>query len=137
MLSLFCLSLGLAACATPEPPESTPGGDVLAVRLSMNEWVVENLMDAGIPDNAHATLTFTEDGAVSGSTGCNRYNGTWTLSGDQLVFGPIASTRRACFGALNDMEQKFLSVLQEPATLSLDQTGLLRLQSANGSIEAR
>lgn len=41
-------------------------------------------------------LTFTEDGNVTGTDGCNRLTGSWTADGDTVEFGEIASTLMAC-----------------------------------------
>jgi heat shock protein HslJ len=50
---------------------------------------------------------------VSGSTGCNRLNGSFTLKDNRLLFSKeMATTRRACQG---DMESRFLSALQKVA----------------------
>ena len=40
--------------------------------------------------------TKAEDSAVAGSAGCNTYQGSYTLDGDSLVFGPFASTMMFC-----------------------------------------
>ena len=38
-----------------------------------------------------------EDGRVSGSTGCNRITGTYTVSGNSVQFGPnLALTKMGC-----------------------------------------
>ena len=42
-----------------------------------------------------STLTIADDGAVSGSTGCNRITGHATVSGSDIEFGPLATTRMA------------------------------------------
>jgi hypothetical protein len=58
------------------------------------------------------TLTFGTDGMVNGTTGCNSFSGTYTESGDQITFGPLASTRRACMDpAVTAQEQLIFSVL--------------------------
>ncbi|MGO3796221.1 MAG: META domain-containing protein [Pauljensenia sp.] len=41
-------------------------------------------------------LTFTADGNVSGTDGCNRLTGSWQADGDTVEFGAIASTMMAC-----------------------------------------
>lgn len=41
-------------------------------------------------------LTFTEDGNVSGTDGCNRLTGSWTAEGDTVDLGTMASTLMAC-----------------------------------------
>ncbi len=44
------------------------------------------------------TLEFRDDGTLGGSDGCNRYMSGYTLKGDALTIGPLASTRMACKG---------------------------------------
>ena len=41
------------------------------------------------------TATFTGD-QVSGSAGCNDYNGPYKLDGDKVAIGPLVTTRKAC-----------------------------------------
>lgn len=57
-------------------------------------------------------LLHPADQRASGSTGCNRFSGTYQLSGDSLHFGPLVSTRRACLDPdMNQQEQAFLQAL--------------------------
>lgn len=44
-------------------------------------------------------LTLEEDGTLTGSDGCNRLNGTWSVDeADQVEFENVASTKMACEG---------------------------------------
>jgi heat shock protein HslJ len=62
--------------------------------------------------DAELTALFGDDGGVSGNAGCNTYRGPYSISGDGITFGPLASTRRACTSdALNAQEQRFLAAL--------------------------
>ena len=42
------------------------------------------------------SLTFEEDGKVSGTDGCNRLTSSWTQDGKDISFSPVASTMMAC-----------------------------------------
>ncbi|WP_449280799.1 META domain-containing protein [Leucobacter sp.] len=44
------------------------------------------------------SLTIEQDGAFSGTDGCNRLTGTATFDGDTIDFGVAASTLMACEG---------------------------------------
>jgi heat shock protein HslJ len=66
------------------------------------------------------TATFTAD-SVSGSSGCNTYNGGYKLDGLNVTIGPLASTMKACEQPLMDQEAAFLKALQTPGTV--EQTG--------------
>ncbi|MCD2442568.1 META domain-containing protein [Agromyces sp. SYSU K20354] len=52
----------------------------------------------GSEDEGQPHLTFTDDGSVSGSDGCNRLVGSWTLTGDTIATDSLATTRKACEG---------------------------------------
>ena len=66
------------------------------------------------------TATFTES-EVSGSSGCNTFTGSYTLDGDKLTVGPLASTMKACVDdAVMDQEAQFLTALQTPTTVELN-----------------
>ena len=128
---LFCLT----ACSTGGTPINTekpfdPNW------LQSREWVVEDINKGGVIDRYHATLKF--DGSnVTGSTGCNRFTGSFEFSGNTVTLSPLATTRRACAPAVMDLEQKFLNALSGPVSVSKDDTGALILTSASGSILAR
>lgn len=51
------------------------------------------------------TLELQDDGRLGGSDGCNRYMSGFTLEGDRLTIGPIATTRMACQGPAGAAEQ--------------------------------
>lgn len=66
------------------------------------------------------TMMFSEDGAISGSAGCNRYTGSYTLSGSSISFGPIATTLMACLDEdVTRQEQQFLAALMASTTFDL------------------
>lgn len=62
--------------------------------------------------NPVPNLTFAADGRVSGNTGCNRFAGSYDLSGEGLRFGPLAGTRMACPAAQSATERAMTDVLQ-------------------------
>lgn len=61
------------------------------------------------------TLLFA-DGTLSGSAGCNHYNGRYQLDGTELTIGPLAATEMACDPERNEREQQFLTALQKTAS---------------------
>jgi heat shock protein HslJ len=66
------------------------------------------------------TATFGEDGALSGSSGCNTFNGTYTLDGDAIAIGPLATTMMACPDEIMAQEQAFLTALTSSAKVSVE-----------------
>jgi heat shock protein HslJ len=81
------------------------------------------------------TATFTGD-QVSGSAGCNQYNGSYTLDGDTVTIGPLATTRMACEPDVMDQETAFLTALQTP-DLGVEVNGAnVTLRDASGATQA-
>jgi putative lipoprotein len=83
-----------------------------------------------------ANLIFhTDQNRVTGSGGCNRLTGSYTLEGHTLRFGGVASTRMACMQGM-ETETAFLAALQEVSTWRT--TGQqLDLYDAGGKLLAR
>ncbi|HKU74819.1 MAG TPA: META domain-containing protein [Pyrinomonadaceae bacterium] len=85
--------------------------------LTGAEWRLVSFGSAGSETNLVAgttvTLKFGEDGRASGSTGCNSYGGTYQVRGDNISFGRLISTKRACLDQnANQQESRFLSALE-------------------------
>jgi heat shock protein HslJ len=49
---------------------------------------------------------------VGGSTGCNRFIGSYSQDGHALTIGTLATTRRACLPDVMKREQQFLVMLE-------------------------
>jgi heat shock protein HslJ len=79
------------------------------------------------------TATFTAD-AVSGSSGCNTYNGGYTLEGSAVTIGPLASTMMACDQPIMDQEAQFQAALQAATTVE-SSGGTVTLRDASGAMQ--
>jgi heat shock protein HslJ len=92
---------------------------------------------AQLPKKREAHMMFSAEGKrVSGSTGCNRFTGTFTQTGDSLSFSPLAVTKMACPPALIAQERAFLAALQATTAMHLaDKT--LELKDASGKVRLR
>ncbi len=66
-------------------------------------------------------IAFSADGAVFGTTGCNRFNGNVVTAPGLVTFNePLAVTRMACQEALADQEAKVLDALKGTSALAYD-----------------
>jgi heat shock protein HslJ len=81
------------------------------------------------------TASFGQDGTLSGNAGCNDYNGTYTVTGNQIVIGPLASTRMFCNDPVGvmDQEAQYLAALATAATYQVEGT-VLELRSKDGAL---
>jgi hypothetical protein len=80
------------------------------------------------------TAVFGEDGALTGSAGCNRYTAGYEIDGDSISIGPAASTRMFCAEPEGVMEQEtaYLAALESAATYAI-QGDTLELWNAEGA----
>jgi heat shock protein HslJ len=102
------------------------GGDPLSL-LTGAEWKVTKAGAAAVPEGVEATIAFAPDGGVSGSSGCNRFSGTATLTGEGLGFGPMAGTRMACDAPASTVEAAFLDAMGRIDRFDIADDGSLRL----------
>lgn len=107
--------------------------------LTGTTWQVTSLVSAQAVstsvalERAKPTLTIADDGAVSGSTGCNRITGHATVSGSPAVieFGPLATTKMACPPDVAEIEQAVLRVLNGTVQTAVD-ADELKLSGTDG-----
>jgi heat shock protein HslJ len=107
--------------------------------LTGTDWRLVSLGAPGAETDVIAgttvTLRFAEDGRASGSTGCNSYNGTYQVRGDDIAFSRLVSTRRACLDQkANQQEQRFLSALEAANRFRLTSNRLTILSDRARSI---
>jgi heat shock protein HslJ len=64
------------------------------------------------------------NGQVSGSAGCNNYNGTYrstrAAGSNTIEFGPLATTRMMCDEPLMDQESLYLAALESATGYTLE-----------------
>lgn len=127
-LSTLALSLAAparaATSATPAPKGPAPAG----------RWQVEDIRGGGVIDRARTVLEIDPGGRVSGSGGCNRLSARALVSGQNISFALVATTRMACPAAVMGQEQRFLAALAEVRAWHADPaTHKLFLTAADGT----
>ena len=97
-----------------EPSDtSSPSSSQASASPENTSWQLTRLGDKTVtPDPQHGpNITLhSEQHRVTGSGGCNRITGSYTLDGDKLKFGQMASTMMACVSGM-DTEHAFLDAL--------------------------
>lgn len=58
-----------------------------------------------------ASVTFSSDGTISGSFGCNSIGGSYSYDADTITFGPLMMTLMACDGPMMQQEAAMVRVL--------------------------
>ena len=82
-----------------------------------------------------STATFA-DGTVTGSGGCNQFNASYELDGEEITIGPAAATRKACPEpeGIMEQEQQFFAALERAKTVTLS-PGKLELRDETGALQ--
>jgi putative lipoprotein len=131
VVALLFVFAALAGCAgkeapAPKAPEkgqvAIPLADPLAPLVG-TQWVLADV--GGTPANAaKTTLRFLAASKVSGSGGCNDYNGGVRLQSSTVMFGPIQTTRMACAAPIMEQETRYFDALVGARGVDLDGASL-------------
>jgi heat shock protein HslJ len=115
---VLCVALLAVSGCTPQAQNiSAPAG---GGGLTGKVWAISQLNGKSLLPGSGITAEFSADGKVSGSSGCNRYSGSYTTSGDTITFSsPMAATMMACDQAVMDQETAYLKDLGDAKTYSV------------------
>ena len=113
--------LALTACAITSRDATT--------ELPGTSWTLVDLDGEEPIGEPPPSISFTDEGTVTGSTGCNSFNGEVAIDGSELTFGPLATTRMACVDpAVAEQEQAFLLAIEGVTGYTVDSDGRLVLE---------
>jgi heat shock protein HslJ/uncharacterized protein YraI len=116
------VTINVNVAPTPVPPTATPVANPLAgTRWDITSYnngrggVVSMLVDT------HANANFGTNGEVSGSAGCNNFNTTYQVNGNNVTIGQAASASMLCPEPEGIMEQEseILAALNSAATFTI------------------
>jgi heat shock protein HslJ len=80
--------------------------------------------------NANITINITEQGSISGNSGCNRYFGSYNLTsanlstGSGITISSVGSTMMYCDKNM-EIEQTFLKILESVKSYNVEEKSLL------------
>jgi heat shock protein HslJ len=146
---VLVLTLIAAACggddddSASDPGKNQSGNErvsatpATAQQMEAQPWQLQSFQASGgdtltaASTSQPATAEFAS-GNVSGSTGCNNYNGSYQLSANgKISFGVIAATKAACSANLGPQEQGLLDGYQH-AVKAVIATGALQFLGPTG-----
>lgn len=127
---ILLTGLFLSACSDPVDSPSLLG-----------EW---KLISYGPPDfplpavsGVDASITFNEDGTLSGNLGCNHFGGGYKQKGDQIIFDALAATLMACPDPQMSQEQAAFLVLSDSAVFTIEENTLTLVHGGNALVFER
>jgi len=104
----------------------------------VGDWQATGLLQGdaftSLQEGTEITASFDEDGALSGSAGCNTYNSKYTTDGGTIEIAEPSSTRMACPEpeGVMDQEAAYLAALPTVVGFRVER-GVLELLNAEGS----
>ena len=122
-----------AAAPAPAAAKPTVPPDPAVLGL----WKIEQARAAPLLHKLNARLDFAPDGRLVGNGGCNGITSAYTLQGNRLTLGPLATTRKTCNEVLMEQEDRVLTALERAVTARVPPHGLLELLDADGTVLLR
>ena len=117
---------------TPKGSFTGTGGDPGALIEGL-DWRLADLGGRAVADGVEATLRF--DGrTVLGLGGCNRFTGSFDLTGETLAFGPVAATMKACPGPQMATERSLFEAFAATRGFDIGAEGALILLGPRGPV---
>jgi heat shock protein HslJ len=112
------LVLGLVVgCGDDDEADTAPAAQAPA--FTGVPWVLSSGLDVEGWEQTAPSAVF-EDGTLGGSTGCNRYTSRYTVDGEALTLGAIASTQMTCPPPADKVERAYVDALQRVAQWRMD-----------------
>ena len=141
LIGLSLLAIALGGCApsgpTPSSLATSPGTGPSAsasANLPGTSWIVVSVDGSDTIADARPTIAFGADGQVQGTGGCNGYGGPYTLDGNAIEVGDLASTLILCEGEVGAQEAAFMAALRGATTWRIAEDGDLELTGAGAIV---
>ena len=135
-LSSFAIAsaLLLAACNTTsksEQPEMVSNWSAITGKNWQLSMVVDGNETLAPMSPVLASANFTADSKVVGSTGCNRYFGTYEENDGKLKLSPLGATQMMCVEDAMAIENAFNNAMEKVSDWQLTKDALV-LSDTNG-----
>src|SRR5690242_16059857 len=134
-----CSSGGAASAAPASASASeaaSAAGSAAPLSLDGTTWLLTDYISPDgqsytVPAAVTPQLSFA-GGQLTGNAGCNTFNATYTVTGDAIEIGPIASTKMACAEPMATVEAAYLAALDSVNKVAILDDGKLQLWDDGG-----
>jgi len=86
--------------------------------LSASAWRPSHISEMTLDKDTDLYVQFEADGKLGGFAGCNRFFGSYQLSGNTISIEPLGVTRKACPPPIMSFEISFIEALQSATTVA-------------------
>ena len=124
LIFMGTLEKASATSTTPINNVKTSEANIYGKVWIWKETILKNGQKIIPQQTGKFTMTFGEDGNISGTTDCNSFGGSYAVSNTNLKFGPFMSTLMAC---VNSQEAEFHEMINKTIGYAFDKAGNLVL----------
>jgi heat shock protein HslJ len=103
----------VAGFGGPATGNAAMGSAAEVNRLAGSEWRPTRLGGQAIPATTNVFVQFKGEGRMAGHAGCNRFFGTYRVSGDAIRISPLPAAARHCPEMVMVDEVALLSALAQ------------------------
>ena len=107
------------------------GGILPPTELAGTNWTFVSIGGVPVAADRPTALVFEAD-RLSGSAGCNRFSGGYSVADRTLTAEPLMATKMACPGAGMTQESAFFALIRGPISLTFPTDGTLILTGSEG-----
>lgn len=100
--------------------------------LTPGEWQITHVKGKDIAANVDVSINFGVNGEAFGNSGCNRFVGHYSYTGENFQLNQLASTRMACPSTQMDTETEVLEALGDVVLFDVNEDGALHLITHSG-----
>lgn len=119
-----------AATAAPTSDPNVTATVAPTNPLAGTSWTVASINGQAPVGGVNLTLGFDQS-TLSGNGGCNSFNGGYTVNGNSIAIGALASTGSLCGDEIDQQEQTYLNLLQSADTFQFDGSQLVLYSSGS------
>jgi heat shock protein HslJ len=88
----------------------------MGAELGGGEWQPISIGSSPVPSDTNMFVQFKGDGQLAGHGGCNRFFGSYRITGGMIEIGPLGATRMACPGSIMALETVLFNALEAADT---------------------
>ncbi|MFN8831453.1 MAG: META domain-containing protein [Labrys sp. (in: a-proteobacteria)] len=108
------------------------------VTLLLGEWMIAEIDGKPAVAGSTPTIRLEPDGTLNGNGSCNRFFGSYALTGEGLTVGDFGSSMMMCEEPLMHQERAVLDILKAVGGFAIGEDGALILRGGDGrTITAR
>lgn len=100
--------------------------------LLVGDWTIREIGGKPVVAGSEPSISFEAGGAVNGGASCNRFFGSFALTGEGLAIGELGSSMMICEDPVMEQEHAVLEILKGVTGFGIGEGGSLTLTAGDG-----